>query len=228
MYFHSGCSVEGTRDAILRALMGSSATPTTGKMSTGAERGGGILDPKNDGQQRWLELSIVIPALQLTASELAEAESADTPPVRRSMNNRGLALPIQQRPGEGPAHAGEIWNVVDVPRWAVRKAYYVQVHNRSPLALSCQVSIDGHAGAAQNAPIPPNSVRTIQPAQHRYYQSHQWVLSSPRRKFRCRNGCCCRRRRRRRCNGRRTVPYYQQLPTVVLQTQPPLLLPASS
>jgi len=89
---------------------------------------------------------------------------------------RGVVLKTETRRGEGPAHAGTLWTVVKIPNWAIHRPYYLDVINRSTLDLSCEMSIDGHP-AAKNAPIPAQERRTIQPACHRYFETHEWRLA---------------------------------------------------
>ena len=184
MCYQSQCSVEGTRDAILKALSLSSGETLTNWNKDCSGSG-------SSARPSWIQLSMVISYDQLNEEEMQQAKDSS---YECSCDNKGFLLPVTEKPGEGPAHLQERWEYVMVPKWAVLKLYYFQVNNNSPLPMSCKMSIDSniissrsnihgktlkHMGdnAAKNAPVPPHCERTIKPADHRYFQAHNWVLT---------------------------------------------------
>lgn len=115
-------------------------------------------------KEDWIDLSMAVEVID-------EKER-----IKSTVDHQGYILPRTVKAGEGPAHAHEAWNIVMVPEWAVGRAFYFQVANRSPLDLSCEITLDGNHVVAKNAPIPKHSIRTVKPDNHRYFRPHQWIL----------------------------------------------------
>jgi len=99
---------------------------------------------------------------------------------QRSMDGRGLILPKMDRPGEGPAHAHEIWTNVIIPNAAIGKSFYFQVKNNTPINLSCEITLDENV-VARNAPLPPSQSRTVKPDNKRYFEAHKWILQEAKK-----------------------------------------------
>jgi len=71
-----------------------------------------------------------------------------------------------------------------VPDWAVGRSYTIRIINRTPLHLSCEITVDDATVIARNAPIPAETTRSIRPDRHRYFeaqQQHSWVLQPAER-----------------------------------------------
>lgn len=153
MYVQSECSMEGTRNKILRALCAIDGVdaPT-----------------END---KWIEVFIVVENESLNEEERVQLLQQG---FANSCDKRGIVLKIEDSPGEGHARRHETWKTVRVPPWAVKKPYYLQVCNRSPIALSGEITIDGQQ-VAWNAPVPALQTRTIKPNSH-VFRNHKWVL----------------------------------------------------
>lgn len=152
MYTQCGCSTEGTKELIMREL----------------SRESGPVKTEEADDANWIVLSMVM------------EDGAGIDGLEQCHDEVGLVLPTVNRAGDGPAHSHETWTNVVVPESAVGKSYYFAVHNRSPLDLSCEISIDGHKEkAAKNVPIPAGTTRTIKP-ETRYFD-HKWVFSRPER-----------------------------------------------
>lgn len=165
LYRENECSVERTRDAMLRII--DAARREQNEMNAPA-----TLSPR--AAEGWIDMSIAV--------ETSEEDQVSTGDYELSCDDKGLKLKVTRRPGEGPARSDEEWNTSIVPAWAVGKSYFIEVVNRSPLDLSCEMTIDGHKSkAAKNAPIPAYSTRTIKPDNTRYFEAHKWVLQSAKR-----------------------------------------------
>jgi hypothetical protein len=160
-YVRSGCSMEGTKTMILESL--------------------GVT---MDSQKGWISMSMAIENMDNTpviGNKSADSNIDDSVPgCTSAVDGKGIQLKQVLRAGEGPAHCNEQWSTIVVPQWAVGKAYFFKVNNDSPLNLSCELFLDGEK-VAFNAPIPPNSRRTIRPDTTRYCERHQWILSEAKR-----------------------------------------------
>jgi hypothetical protein len=151
MYYRSGCGVDETKNAILKAL--------------------GV----NVDVEEWVGVDMAI--VKESASDDDKSASDE---YTETIDGKGLILKQVVRAGEGPAHKSERWNTVVVPQWALGKSYYFQVRNNTPLDLSCELFLDGEQ-VAFNAPLNANSTRTIRPDGMRYYQRHEWILNEAKR-----------------------------------------------
>ena len=95
--------------------------------------------------------------------------------AHQTCDKKGIKLHQISRPGEGPAHYQEQWTTILIPTWAIGKSYYFELTNKSPIHLSCEIFLDGEM-VATNAPLPANDTRTVRPNNHRYCESHKWIL----------------------------------------------------
>jgi len=155
IYFESGCSEEATLDAIMRRM------------------GGTKVKLEDSGQKKdWVRIHMVVEGDGGAAGN-AEGD------VYAPGDSGGIRLNLEEREGDGPAHARDSWMNAVVPRWAEGRSYYIEVENNSALNFSCKMRIDNEV-VAKNVPIPPNSCRTIKPSL-RYYGSHDWVLMKSKR-----------------------------------------------
>ena len=150
MYYRSGCSMEDTKGAILKAL--------------------GVQDV-----EEWVTVDMAIAKDDTGNQDLEKNEG-----YSETIDGKGLMLKQVVRPGEGPAHSHERWSTIIVPDWAMKKSYYFQIKNNTPLDLSCELFLDGEK-VAFNAPLSANAIRTIRPDGVRYYQRHQWILNHAKR-----------------------------------------------
>ena len=123
-----------------------------------------------DLQKDFVEINMI-----LDSDSIENVESYE-----RSMDGKGLILPKIDRPGEGPAHAHEIWTNVVIPNAAVGKSFYFQVKNNTPINLSCEIALDENI-VARNAPLPSSQTRTIKPDNKRYFEAHKWVLQEAKK-----------------------------------------------
>jgi hypothetical protein len=80
MYTNNNCSIEGTKEAILLAMM-----------SLGAEK----------NENGWISVSIAVEKEQGMANE--DMALSDQLQYKSSCDGKGLKLKVEQRPGEGPA-----------------------------------------------------------------------------------------------------------------------------
>jgi len=136
-----------------------------------------IFDSNNKNEKNktkimeWIDLSMAIE----NSNGIGDAIEASNENYL-TINKQGYILNKVERTGEGPAHSHEQWTNVIVPSWAIGKSYFFQVNNKSPVNLSCAMTIDG-TSVARNVPIPAQSVRTIRPDNARYFETHQWVIA---------------------------------------------------
>ena len=142
-----------------------------------------------DSQKGWISTSMAIENMDNTplignksAEDSMHVSNIDDSVTgyTSTVDGKGIKLKQVLRAGEGPAHCNEQWSTIVVPQWAVGKAYFFEVNNDSPLNLSCELFLDGEK-VAFNAPIPPNSRRTIRPDAPRYCARHQWILTEAKR-----------------------------------------------
>jgi len=155
IYFASGCSEEATKIAIVRRI------------------GGTQVKLEDAGQNKeWVRIHMVV------EGDVGAAGKMDGD-VYAPGDSGGIRLNLEEREGDGPAHARDSWMNAVVPRWAEGRSYYIEVENNSALNFSCKMRIDNEV-VAKNVPIPPHSCRTIKPT-FRYYGSHNWVLMKPER-----------------------------------------------
>ena len=157
MYYQSGCSVQGTKDAILKALCTN----------------------VNVNVNDWITMSIAVEKESVDEEDNKKIKAA----LHMTIDRKGIQLPQIRRPGEGPAHAHETWNTVVVPSWAVGKPYFFQMNNNSPIPLSCEMTLDGNYQhkVAKNAPLPIGASRTLRPDSSRYFEEHKWVFQAAKR-----------------------------------------------
>lgn len=159
-YYRSNCNVEETKAAILVAL---------GVTRDVIEKGCIGIDmaiEKGDDDQQGVNFFPI---------------SNDGNNNTETVDGRGIKLQQVFRPGEGPAHSNEQWTTIVVPEWAVGQPFFFQVTNFSSLNLSCELILDGEK-VAFNAPLLPNSTRTIRPDTIRYYERHQWILNAAKKR----------------------------------------------
>lgn len=154
-YYRNNCSVEDTKTSILEAL--------------------GV--SKDTNQQDWISMDM---AIEKNSSEQMNDNIPNSNESNKTIDSKGIKLSKIVRSGEGPAHCHEQWTTVVVPDWAIGQAFFFQVTNNSPLNLSCELFLDGEK-VCHNAPIEPNSTRTIRPDNNRYYERHQWILNPAKR-----------------------------------------------
>jgi len=165
LYTERNCDVEQTKYALLSMILQQQQDSKHQNSRTA-----NLLPPSE-----WLELQMAV-----------EAPPDDN--IKREVKKRGkpsqqkwVALPCQEQAGEGAARQHERWKVVTVPAWAHGRPYFFNVINRSPLDLTCQMTIDGSHLAARNAPVPKQSEIRIRPDNHRYFVQHQWRFQTAQR-----------------------------------------------
>ncbi len=175
LYFENGCDTNQTKNAML-SYLGASIPKN--------EDGSGNRQDVENNSWKWVDIQMAIE----TSNDSSNDSTINTAtPTQQPINdeilqsfipsedNKGILLKNEIHQGEGPAHSFEKWTNIIVPQWAIGKSYFFQMVNKSPLNLSCEMTIDDHI-VARNVPIPANSSRMIRPDNARYFETHKWII----------------------------------------------------
>ena len=176
MYISNDCNVEATKNSLLETILLETILQTSRhvkKTKTTAAK---------DYPSGWIEIQMVVDnpffgTIAIGSDGKCVIDGIKYETIRQG---KGVVLETTTRKGEGPAHSAKDWNVVIVPPWAVGQVFYINMVNESPIDLSCEMTIDGHS-VANNAPVPARDRRTIRPASHRYFETHEWRLTHSQR-----------------------------------------------
>ena len=194
MYVESGCDVEQTKNAILEQL---------GAIIPKSDVDDNDNNNRNqmDNQWKWVDIQMAIEntdEIMQTAqggnqnnnnsTSSTTLQNSTQQPINDqilqsfipSEDNKGILLKKEIKNGEGPAHFHEQWTNIIVPQWAIGKSYYFQLINKSPLDLSCEMTVDDHK-IARNVPLPAHSHRMIRPDNARYFETHKWIIQPAQR-----------------------------------------------